>query len=356
MKLRPRVVAASAFVLLLSAGLSVSGADPLPQFTFPKVALHPEDLSFAPTGDLIHPSIVKTEGRIKNPLGKYYLYYAPHKHVAISMAYSDSIEGPWAEYEQNPVIEGPSAPDIRWIEDKNKFFMWGHRKNSQTELWTSDDGIHFEYHSVSVTAKNIGTRNASYSRVYEYPLDKFGSRYVMLYSGFVEGSNIRCVWLAHSKNAESWVQLKTPLVEPIEGELNDCYGPALLRWKGRNYVTYQDHTAWRGGNLKYVEVDQELNAVGAGGTRGVLLDPPAQPPLNDRYRGAEFYFASGKLYLYSSASKNPRLLVYAVADLREARTSGETAPNARVNKSHDRVDDEDEPEPKPTGRRTRSRN
>ena len=301
-------------VFLLPAVAS-SGDGPLPEFTFRGVALHSKNLSYAPTNDLIHPTVIRTEGRVAKPLGRYYLYYAPHKHVAISMAYSDSIEGPWTEYAQNPVIEGPSAPDIRWIGQHGKFFMWGHRKNSQTELWTSSDGIHFEYHSVSVTARDIGTRNATYSRVYEYPLARYGSRYVMLYSGFIEDRGIRCVWLARSEDAINWVQLKTPLIEPIEGENNDCYGPAFLRWKGRNFVIYQDHTAWRGGNLKYVELDSELNPVGAGGERHVLLDPPAALPLNDRYRGAEFYFEDGKLYLYSSASRSPRIIVYATAEV-----------------------------------------
>ena len=305
---------------LLGSLLPVQGGEPLPVFTFQKVALHPKDLTYAPTGDLIHPTIVRTEGRIKNPLGRYYMYYAPHKHIATSMAYADSLDGPWTEYEGNPVVEGPSAPDMRWIEEQGKFYLWGHRKNSQTELWTSQDGIHFEYHSVSVTASNIGTRNATYSRTYEYPIEKYGTRYVMLYSGFVEGREIRCIWLAVSKDAEHWTQLKTPLVEPIEGEMNDCYGPALLRWNGRNYLTYQDHTTWRGGNLKYVEVDQELNSVGAAGTRYVLMDPPAEPPLNDRYRGAEFYLDGDTLYLYSSASRNPRLIVYATANVGDETT------------------------------------
>jgi len=290
----------------------------LPEFTFKGVALHPDDLSHAPTGELVHPTVIRMEGRVENPLGKYYLYYAPHKHVAISMAYSDSIEGPWKEYKQNPVIEGPSAPDIRWIEERGKFYMWGHRKNSQTELWTSDDGIRFEHHSVSVAARNIGTRNATYSRVYEYPLERYGSQYIMLYSGLIENRGIRCVWLAHSKDAENWVQLKTPLVEPIEGDNNDLYGPSLLIWRKRSFVVYQDHTAWRGGNVKYIELDRELNPVGSRGRRYLLLDPPAEPPLNDRYRGGEFYFENGKLYLYSSASKEPRLIVYAAAEIGDA--------------------------------------
>ena len=231
------------------------------------------------------------------------------------MAYSDSLDGPWTEYENNPVIQGPSAPDIRWIEEHGKFFMWGHRKNSQTELWASEDGIQFEHRGVSVTAAAIDTRNATYTRVYEYPLKRYGSRYIMLYSGFIEDRGIRCVWLAHSKDAENWVQLKTPLVEPIDGENNDAYGPALLRWQNRNFVVYQDHTAWRGGNIKYVELDSDLNAVGSGGRRFVLFDPPAGPPLHDRFRGAEFYRAGDTLYLYSSASSDPRIIVYATTSL-----------------------------------------
>jgi hypothetical protein len=305
----------SCLAILLLSGYSTHGEPgPLPEFTFKGIALHPAGLSYAPTEQLVHPSIIKMEGRVKNPLGRYYMYYAPHKHVAISMAYSDSIEGPWTEYQGNPVIEGPSAPDIRWITDRGKFYMWGHRKNSQTELWTSDDGLHFEYKGVGITAKDIGTRNATYTRVYEYPLKRYGSKYVMLYSGFIEERGIRCVWLAHSTDAENWIQLKTPLVEPVEGENNDVYGPSLLQWGNRHYILYQDHTAWRGGNIKYVEVDSELNPVGNKGERFVLMDPPPDPPLNDRYRGAEFYFENDSIYMYSSASSKPRIIVYAAAN------------------------------------------
>jgi hypothetical protein len=315
---------------LLFGGLSTARGDgPLPEFTFKGVALQPEDLDYAPTDQLIHPTVIKTEARIENPLGKYYMYYAPHKHVAISMAYADSMDGPWTEYKGNPVIEGPSAPDIRWIEEKGKFYMWGHRKNGQTELWTSDDGLRFEYHSISVKAGDIDTRNATYSRVYEYPLEKYDSKYIMLYSGFIEGREIRCIWLAHSKDAENWVQLKTPLVEPIEGEMNDCYGPAFLRWKNRNFIVYQDHTTWRGGNIKYVEVDQEFNPVGDQGERYVLMDPPSDPPLKDRFRGSEFYLEGDTLYLYSSASRDPRLIVYATAKVNAATPQKVPVPRDR---------------------------
>ena len=78
-------------------------------------------------------------------------------------------------------------------------------------------------------------------------------------------------------------------------------------------MTYQDMTTWRGGNLKYVEVDDELNAVGAGGERFVLMDPPPELPLEDRYRGAEFYLEDETIYLFSSGARDPRLIVWATA-------------------------------------------
>ncbi len=312
LKRLPIIITLNSAILLLS-GYSMLVAGPLPEFTFKGVALHPKDLSYAPTEDLIHPSIIKTEGRVKNPLGKYYMYYSPHAHSGISMAYSDSIEGPWKEYQGNPVLEGSAAPDIRWIKEKGKFNMWGHRKNAKTELWTSDDGLNFEYKGVSITANNIGIRNASYTRVYEYPLKRYSSKYIMLYSGFIEERKIRCVWLAHSKDAENWIQLKTPLVEAVEGENNDIYGASLLQWENRNFIVYQDHTAWKGGNIKYVEVDSELNPVGNKGERFMLMDPPPNPPINGRYRGCEFYLENDTLYLYSSASRKPRIIVYATA-------------------------------------------
>jgi hypothetical protein len=133
----------------------------------------------------------------------------------------------------------------------------------------------------------------------------------MLYSGLIQERGIRCVWLAHSKDAEHWTQLKTPLVEPVAGENGGVYCASFFQWGGRNFIVYQDHTAWIGGNIKYVEVDRELHPVGNNGERFILLDPP--PTLNDRYRSAEFYREGDTFYMYSGGGSNPRTYVYATA-------------------------------------------
>ena len=65
---------ASCLTILLLSAYSTEGAGPLPEFTFEGVALHPESLSFAPTEQLVHPSIIKMEGRVKNPLDSSMLY------------------------------------------------------------------------------------------------------------------------------------------------------------------------------------------------------------------------------------------------------------------------------------------
>lgn len=294
----------------------VAGEGPLPEFSTPKVLVDPNDLSWAPNQDIEHPSLIKVEGLIEKPLGRYYFYYGPHKHIGFGLAYADSIEGPWTEYKENPVLEGPAASDIRWLPEKKKFYLWGHRKNSQTELWTSEDGVEFEYHSVSIKGSNIGTKNATYTRFYEYPIEKYGSRYIMLYVGLSLETQIRSAWLAYSKDAENWTQLTTPLVCPVEaeGENQDIHSAAFLRWKEKNYIVYSDNYTWRGGRLRYVEVDEELHPVGVEGKRYTLIHPPEE--IQVRLRGQEFFLEGKVIHLISGGGKTPRLSVHSSAEVK----------------------------------------
>jgi len=290
----------------------------LPKFTFKGIALEGKNLKFSPQhGELERACLIKMEGRIKNPLGKYYMYYSAHKAFGIGIAYSDSIEGPWTEYKGNPVITDVAIPDIHWIEETGKFHLWGYPSRGRTEMWTSADGIHFENRGVSIAGANVGTRNSTYTRVFEYPLERYGSKYIMLYSGINVERGIRYVWLAYSKDCMKWTQEKTPLVEPVEGENNDIYGPYLLQWQGRNFIVYQDHSGFHGGIVKYVELDKQLNPVGKNGKRYTLIDPVPNSPIDNRYRECGFYREGDTLYMYSSGSEKPRVIVCATAQVKD---------------------------------------
>jgi hypothetical protein len=41
------------------------------------------------------PSVIQVPDWVRNPLGKYYMYFAEHKGDRIKLAYSDDIAGPW---------------------------------------------------------------------------------------------------------------------------------------------------------------------------------------------------------------------------------------------------------------------
>lgn len=57
----------------------------MPEFTYKGVVLHPQKMAFAPTGVFERACLIKMEGRGPNPLGKYYLYFSPHKPVGIGL-------------------------------------------------------------------------------------------------------------------------------------------------------------------------------------------------------------------------------------------------------------------------------
>jgi hypothetical protein len=103
------------------------------------------------------PCLIKVPAWVKNPLGKYYLYFAHHSGTYIRLAYADSLEGPWTVYapgtlklSEAPGCKGHIAsPDVI-IDDKAKEFrMYFHGPSKKAEgqktfLALSHDGIHFK--------------------------------------------------------------------------------------------------------------------------------------------------------------------------------------------------------------------
>ena len=46
-------------------------------------------------GNANGPSLIKVPGWVKNPLSKYYLYFAHHEGKSIRLAFADNLTGPW---------------------------------------------------------------------------------------------------------------------------------------------------------------------------------------------------------------------------------------------------------------------
>ncbi|MFX0081819.1 MAG: hypothetical protein ACFE94_08705 [Candidatus Hodarchaeota archaeon] len=124
------------------------------------------------------PSLIRVPEWIKNPLGRYYLYFASHKGSYIYLAYSDNIEGPWQIFKNGtlqleeslfptkPSIQVPNyakgavkhgsdetkphiaSPDVHVYHETKEIRMYYHglqRDGSQmTRIALSKDGIHFK--------------------------------------------------------------------------------------------------------------------------------------------------------------------------------------------------------------------
>lgn len=72
----------------LSSDLTSIG---FPDFKYLKT-VEPYVLNYNPTDESIYPTVVQAGNHLSNPIGAYYLYYAPHEAPGgINVAYSDSV-------------------------------------------------------------------------------------------------------------------------------------------------------------------------------------------------------------------------------------------------------------------------
>jgi hypothetical protein len=129
------------------------------------------DLDSSLGNNINGPSLIKVPDWIKNPLGKYYLYFAHHIGGHIRLAYADSLSGPWKIYkpgvlktDQTPCFGHIASPDVH-VDNKNKeirMYYHGeiskdhpqidvgvvpgvevHKNPQKTIVATSSDGISF---------------------------------------------------------------------------------------------------------------------------------------------------------------------------------------------------------------------
>ncbi|WP_297082923.1 DUF1349 domain-containing protein [uncultured Demequina sp.] len=254
---RMRAPGAIAAALALGAALAVPAsaetADPpenWPEFGYQGVITDKSEMIYNPTDEFIFPSVFHAGAFLDDPLGEWYLYLAPHDAPGgIMLMYADSLEGPWTEYADNPIIERDwdphfdvshiSSPDAIWNEQADELYLYFHGENSTTRWATTTDGVTFEYGGVAVTTAMASpiTTESSYGRVFEHPDTDGAYAYGMFYMAN-ETDNRRKIRLAESVDGETWTVAPDYVVYPGEEEGANVSGADLWEWDGQLYVIY----------------------------------------------------------------------------------------------------------------------
>jgi hypothetical protein len=266
------------------------------------------NLRYNPTNELIFPCIRGMYDKISNPLGRYYLYYAPHDAPGgICIAYGNSLSGQFTEYPNNPIIANVwsphysvshvSSPHIIWDATSRQFDLYFHGENTTTRMAWSTDGIHFTYHGrVLHTGVIPGSTETSYARVFEHSVAGLGNRFIMLFMGVTNGT--RKIFWGWSSTGKTFQFDPTPLVTPGPDGQVDIAAPTFVTRNGTAYVIYHGN----GGDMFITEVgnnlDREVHL-------GVFHHAMSGPPDNGRSASASFGTQDGVQYMFYEAG--PRL-------------------------------------------------
>lgn len=139
----------------LSLKNSLSSYQAIPLSRNPIIYPKMRGLSNEDSTNINGPSLIRVPGWIKNPLGRYYLYFAHHKGSYIRLAYADNIEGPYTVYEpgtlrlnQTVCRSHIASPDVHIDEETQSIRMYFHGdsydgKGQYTFLAKSQDGLNF---------------------------------------------------------------------------------------------------------------------------------------------------------------------------------------------------------------------
>jgi hypothetical protein len=296
-----------ALVMFLAAANELL-AEGLPSLRYHGVVLEAAGLKYRPHDDIIYPSVVRVKDRIAKPLGKFYLYYAPHDMPGgICMAYADKPEGPWREYANNPIIarEWPphfkvshvSGPDAIWSPDEGKMLLYFHGENPVTRVASSSDGVHFNYEGEAVTTRMFpNISEASYGRVFQHRLPGKDNRYIMLLMGNDRG--MRRIYLAWSKDGRKWESRPAPLMNPPPST-DQVAGAALLWRAGKLYLIAHANNSKVGFNIGYdlyaAETDEALETVKP---LGKFFDRTRVSPDNPAVMSPSFIEDAGRLCMF----------------------------------------------------------
>ena len=318
--LRGAVATSAALAVGAAAGTATASAAAghaaapggFPDYRYVKTLLTPSQLKYNPTGEIIFPCIRGTSGRLSAPLGRYHLYYAPHDAPGgICLAYADSIEGPFTEYPDNPVVSNDwaphysvshvSSPHVIWNEDAKEMWLYFHGENTTTRLARSKDGVHFTYDKVVLSASMMpaGTTETSYARVFPHELPAKKAHFVMMFM-LNNASNHRDICWGWSADGRDWTFDQTPLVSHTDVGAVNIGGPHLLTRDGSAYVVYNKDKE-SGGDLMITEVGEDFTLRKH---LGLFYDSSDGAPDNGRSASPSFGTEGGVPYMvYESGER-----------------------------------------------------
>lgn len=290
----------------LTSAPAAAGPAGFPTYAYIGTAFNKANLRYNPTNELIFPCIRGVYDKISNPLGRYYLYYAPHDQPGgICLAYGNSLGGQFTEYPNNPIIarnwsphysvSHVSSPHIIWDAAARQFYMYFHGENTTTRMAWSTNGVNFTYHGIVLQANAIpGLSEASYARVFEHQIPGRGNKYVMLFMGNQNG--IRRIFWGWSSNGKSWQYAQQPLVWPSDAGQGQISGAHLLKRNNTCYVVYHGD----GGDMHLTEVG---NSFDRKVYLGVFHSAMAGAPDSNRCAAPSFGTDGGVEYMFYEAGQ-----------------------------------------------------
>ena len=124
------------------------------QWKYPDPLIIKPDMLKIDEGDNINgPSLIKVPSWVKDPLGKYYLYFSHHDGKYIRLAYADEIQGPYKIYdkgtlhvEDTPGKDHVASPDVHIDEENKKIVLYYHTPYDDWQYTfkaESEDGLNF---------------------------------------------------------------------------------------------------------------------------------------------------------------------------------------------------------------------